>query len=197
MHLAAPLQVTWYQPLSGRTHDRIAQHSAARATHVQYATILYMPCAGATFAGLSSSEHWDWAAATSGRFRSWSAPVLQALLVWLQQHRQDINVVVQLLQSLTAWVRLGALHQVPYEAAMQAAQAGLLSIQSRNTQVRWKSGITLCAENAICLQCLVSLPYHNHNLRCPAAEPRPAAICHLAPHEKVLHTPAHTIANCA
>jgi hypothetical protein len=106
-------------------------------------------------AGLSSSQHVDWATTTRERFRAWSNPALQLLLTWLQQNQQQQQQLqAKLLACLTAWVRLGCLHQVPLQLAEQVAQAGLVGVQSSNEQVR-AAGVVRCWLHALSAGCYV------------------------------------------
>lgn len=95
--------------------------------------------------GLTSSEKLSWATTTRDRFRSWSAEALQLLHTGFQQQQQQQQLqpqqqqsqaTVALLESLTSWVRLGALHHVTQQLGEATAQVGLLHIQSQQEEVR-------------------------------------------------------------
>jgi hypothetical protein len=94
------------------------------------------PCAHTTAVGLTSSEKLSWATTTRERFRSWSRDALQLLHLWLQQQQQQVmQGTMCLLECLTAWVKLGCLHVVSPQLAVDTAQVGLVHIQSPNPEV--------------------------------------------------------------
>eukprot|EP00775_Hariotina_reticulata_P011810 gene11810-11954_t len=84
--------------------------------------------------GLTAGQRLEWATSTRERFRSWSEAVVPLVHSWLRQFGADTRVLVQLMGCLTAWVRLGCLHQVPAQVAESTAQAALLCLQSSNEQ---------------------------------------------------------------
>lgn len=101
-------------------------------------------CVHTNAVGLTSSEKLSWATTTRERFRSWSPDALQLLHSWLQQQQQQQQVVqgtVFLLECLTAWVKLGCLHVVSPQLAVDTAQVGLMHIQSQNPEVSDSRGL--------------------------------------------------------
>lgn len=97
---------------------------------------------------MTSSEKLCWATTTRDRFRSWSHEALQVLLSLLKQQQQQQQGVVCILEGLTAWVRLGALHLVPQQLAAATADAGLTCIQSPHAEVRASTHTTLSQGNS-------------------------------------------------
>jgi hypothetical protein len=85
------------------------------------------------------SHHLEAALAARRRCLGWAQQVAELLLQQAQQHANNQQLLLVLLPCASAWVRLGALHEVHPTTASSLVATALQLLQAQADQVGWQS----------------------------------------------------------